>query len=269
MVAAIFDLSKTPASNTSIGGSTMAEGMSPASVNDGIRSLAALLKKWQEDIGGALTTGGSANAYTLTTNSVIPSSGYAAGMSFAAIASFANTGAATMNVDARGSKKIRKFALGVDVALDSGDYPTGHIGLFDYLPAGDAAAGALMLRNPADKETITLACSDETTAITATTDKIKFRMPYPFTLSAVRGSLSTAQSSGNIFTVDVNDSGTTILSTKLTIDNNEKTTTTALTPLVISDTALGDDAEITVDVDQIGNGTAKGLKVYLIGVRTG
>ena len=85
--------------------------------------------------------------------------------------------------------------------------------------------------------------------------------------SAVRASLSTAQTSGSIFTVDINDGGTTILSTKLTIDNTEKTSTTAATPPVISDTSLADDAEITVDIDQVGDGTAKGLKVVLIGTR--
>jgi hypothetical protein len=68
--------------------------------------------------------------------------------------------------------------------------------------------------------------------------------------------------------VDIHESGTTILSTKLTIDNGEKTSTTAATPPVISDSALADDAEITVDIDQIGDGTAKGLKVYLIGTRS-
>jgi len=75
-------------------------------------------------------------------------------------------------------------------------------------------------------------------------------------------------SSKSIFTVDINDGGTTILSTKLTIDNTEKTSTTAETPAVISDTALADDAEITIDIDQVGDGTAKGLKVVLIGTRT-
>ena len=93
-------------------------------------------------------------------------------------------------------------------------------------------------------------------------------MPYAFTLTAVRASLSTAQTSGSIFTVDINDGGTTILSTKLTIDNTEKTSTTAATPAVISDTALANDAEITIDIDQIGDGTAKGLKITLIGTRT-
>ena len=92
-------------------------------------------------------------------------------------------------------------------------------------------------------------------------------MPHAMTLTAVRASLTTAQASGTIFTVDINESGTSILSTKLTIDNTEKTSTTAATPAVISDTALADDAEITIDIDQIGNGTATGLKITLIGTR--
>jgi hypothetical protein len=114
---------------------------------------------------------------------------------------------------------------------------------------------------------IQVAASDETTALTTGTAKVTFRMPYAMTVTAVRASLSTAQASGSIFTVDINDGGTTILSTKLTIDNTEKTSTTAATPAVISDTALADDAEITVDIDQIGDGTAAGLKVTIIGTR--
>lgn len=113
---------------------------------------------------------------------------------------------------------------------------------------------------------IQVACSDETTALTTGTAKVTFRMPQAMALTAVRASLSTAQASGSIFTVDVNEAGTTILSTKLTIDNAEKTSTTAATAAVISDSALADDAEITIDIDQVGDGTAKGLKVALIGV---
>jgi hypothetical protein len=114
---------------------------------------------------------------------------------------------------------------------------------------------------------IQLAASDETTALTAGTNKVTFRLPVAFTLTAVRASLTTAQASGSIFTVDINEGGASILSTKLTIDNTEKTSTTAATPAVISDTALADDAEITIDIDQIGDGTATGLKITLIGTR--
>ena len=112
---------------------------------------------------------------------------------------------------------------------------------------------------------ISVACSDETTALTTGAAKITFRMPHAMTLTAVRASLTTAQTSGSIFTVDINESGSTILSTKLTIDNTETTSTTAAAAAVISDTALADNAVITIDIDQIGDGTAKGLKVYLIG----
>ena len=139
-------------------------------------------------------------------------------------------------------------------------------GVTDRAPSQNAVFDALALKAAlAGSKVLVVACSDETTALTAGTGKITFRMPYAMTVSAVRGSLVTAQTSGSIFTVDINEGGTTILSTKLTIDNTEKTSTTAATPAVISDTALADDAEITVDIDQIGDGTAKGLKVAIIG----
>jgi hypothetical protein len=92
-------------------------------------------------------------------------------------------------------------------------------------------------------------------------------MPYAMTLTAVRASVNTAPT-GSVLTVDINEAGTTILSTKLTIDASEKTSTTAATPAVISDSALADDAEITIDIDGVGSTIAgKGLKVWLIGTR--
>jgi hypothetical protein len=127
----------------------------------------------------------------------------------------------------------------------------------------NGATGAVIIPVP-----IIIACSDETTALTTGAAKATFRMPYAMTLTAVRASLTTAQPSGSIFTVDINEAGATILSTKLTIDNTEKTSTTAATPAVISDTSLANDAEITIDIDQIGASGAAGLKVYLIGYPT-
>src|SRR4249919_184741 len=117
-------------------------------------------------------------------------------------------------------------------------------------------------------ESFIIACSDETTALTTGTSKVSFRMPYAFTVSAVYASLSTSQTSGSIFTVDINEAGTTILSTKLTIDNGEEDSDTAATPAVISDASLAHRAKITIDIDQVGDGTAKGLKVALVGTRT-
>ena len=116
-------------------------------------------------------------------------------------------------------------------------------------------------------ESFIVACSDEATALTTGTAKATFRMPYAFTLTAVRASVTTAPT-GATLTVDVNEGGTTILSTKITIDASEKTSTTAATAPVISDSALADDAEITIDIDQVGSTIAgAGLKVTLIGTR--
>jgi hypothetical protein len=114
-------------------------------------------------------------------------------------------------------------------------------------------------------KSMVISVTDEVTNIGTGTGKVSFRMPYAMTLTAVRASLVVAQASGSIFTVDINENGASILSTKLTIDNTETTSVTAVTPPVISDTALADDSVITVDVDQIGNGSAIGLKITLIG----
>lgn len=144
--------------------------------------------------------------------------------------------------------------------------------LTDVVISG-AASGHILEHNGSNfvnvfpKVELIIAASDESTALTTGTAKVTFRMPFAMTLTGIRASLSTAQASGSIFTVDVNEGGSTILSTKITIDNTEKTSTTAATAAVISDSALADDAEITIDIDQVGDGTAKGLKVTLIGRR--
>jgi hypothetical protein len=143
-----------------------------------------------------------------------------------------------------------------------------------YLPNADGTNGQVIRTNgsgslsfqslPAE---IQAAASDETTNLTIGTSKVTFRMPHAMTLTAVRASLSTAQAAGAIFTVDINQNGGSILGTKLTIDNNEKTSTTAATPATIVTSALTDDAEITIDIDQVGTALAKGLKITLIGTR--
>lgn len=110
------------------------------------------------------------------------------------------------------------------------------------------------------KEVFIVAISDETTALTTGTAKVTFRMPYACTLTAVRASLTTASSSG-LPTFNIKESGATVLSTNLSIDASEKTSTTAATAAVISDSAMADDAEITIDITVSGTG-ATGAKIY-------
>ena len=147
------------------------------------------------------------------------------------------------------------------------------VGTNNYLLAASSGeTTGLVWTDPASVKTtvaLVIACGDETTA-TTTGQKISFRMPYAMTLNAgiagVTGSLVTAGTGVNLLTVDINEGGSTILSTKLTFDATETTTTSAATPVVISDTALAADSVITIDVDQLDSGgVAAGLKISLIG----
>lgn len=113
-----------------------------------------------------------------------------------------------------------------------------------------------------------LACSDLTSDLEVTTTAAYFRMPYGFTLTAVRASVIEAPTGSGI-TVDISENGVSILSTLITIDAGQKTSTTAATPPVISDTSLADDAEIIVGITGIGStNPGKGLNVELIGYKS-
>ena len=119
------------------------------------------------------------------------------------------------------------------------------------------------------EECFTIAVSDETTDITTGTAKVTFRAPFAFTIPRIpRASLATASTSGDP-AIDINNAGNSIFTTTLTIDANEKTSTTAATAAVLDGTytSVADDAEVTIDIDTAGTG-AKGLKVYLFYVRS-
>ena len=115
-----------------------------------------------------------------------------------------------------------------------------------------------------------IACSDEsTTALTTGNGKVTFRMPYAYTLDSVRASLTGAGGASGTTTIDINEAGSTILSTKITIDYGDTTSVGASAAPVISDTALADNAEITIDIDAVtGDADETGLKVYLVGNKT-
>jgi len=131
--------------------------------------------------------------------------------------------------------------------------------------AGLTLSGGV-LRSKSDTLAMIIAASDETTALTTGTAKVTFRAPFAMTITGLRANVNTASTSGTP-TIDINESGTTIMSaTKLTIDANEKTSVTAATAAVISDSAIADDAEMTIDIDTAGTGT-KGLKITIYYIR--
>jgi hypothetical protein len=125
-------------------------------------------------------------------------------------------------------------------------------------------------------DSIAIVCSDRPTgleagtAIVADTNVGGLTMPYGFSLLEVQASLVSGAATGT-FTVDVNVGGTTVLSTKCTIDATEETSQTAAVPSVLSlgrkivDIAKG--AVVSVDVDDDADGTALGLTVYLVGLQ--
>lgn len=133
-------------------------------------------------------------------------------------------------------------------------------------PISIGTTAVVVQRARMQQEMLPIACSDEG-SILATGTKVTFRMPYAMLLSSVKASLTTAQTGGSVVTVNVTANGTTIFSTKITFDNGESTTATASAPPVLSTTSLAADDEIKIVLDQIGDGTATGLKVYLIGLQ--
>lgn len=114
------------------------------------------------------------------------------------------------------------------------------------------------------RENFMVAVSDETTTLTTGTSKIVFRMPYATKLISVKSSVRTAPTGASLI-VDIKESGSTILSTLLSIDAGAKTSTTSVAPVVISDVNLANDAEMAIDITQVGSTIAgAGLKVTFI-----
>lgn len=117
-MASVLDYSTTAGSNTTVGGVNIAEGMQAGLANNGMRAMMADSKKWQLDWSG-IVTAGTSNAYTITSNQGI--SAYADGLRFTFRADRNNTGAATLNVDSRGAKALRKVTGGALAAVAADD----------------------------------------------------------------------------------------------------------------------------------------------------
>lgn len=86
-----------------------AEGQAPASVNDSARAMMAATAKYRDDIAGAIVTGGTATAYTVTSFQVFDTLAHLNGSMIAFTPHATNTGSTgcTLNVDGLGAKAIR------------------------------------------------------------------------------------------------------------------------------------------------------------------
>lgn len=143
------------------------------------------------------------------------------------------------------------------------DTPGSYSGQGKKLLRVNSAADAVeFVADPVD---FGFALSDETTDITTGAGKLTWYAPYDFTLTEVIATLSDPSSSGAV-QVDINVTGSSILSTKLTIDATEDTSLTAATAAVISAGSISKGNKITIDIDSAG-ADARGLKVWLLGTR--
>lgn len=109
----IHDWSTTAASNDDAPPDGFPEDQGPETVNNAARELMAAIKRLYQDINGSLTSGGSGNGYTLTTNVG------ASALSDLPVLTFQvdrdnPSDAPTLDVDGLGTKNMR--ANGVDLA---------------------------------------------------------------------------------------------------------------------------------------------------------
>lgn len=121
-----------------------------------------------------------------------------------------------------------------------------------------SAAGVLQM-----EQWLGFACSDESTAITTGTSKLRFRMPFACTLLAVVFEARTAPT-GSAAVFDLNETGTSVFSTNPRIDAGGTDSSASGTPAVIGDSSIAAGAVMTVDFDQIGSTVAgAGIKMWL------
>lgn len=125
--------SKTAANNDDADSTINArEGMAPSLVNNGMRAMMAALAKWRDDTSGLIDTGGSASAYTLTTNQSYSS--LIDGMKVAFRATATNSAGPTLNVDGTGAKPLRGYT---GASLAAGRILTGSVYSATYRSSSD------------------------------------------------------------------------------------------------------------------------------------
>lgn len=112
-----------------------------------------------------------------------------------------------------------------------------------------------------------VAISDLSTLLTVGIDKAVFFAPCDLQNITTFVGVATQQAAGSLLTFNVKKNGTTMYSTKPTIDNNESTSLTAATPPVHSVNTWTKGDKISIDIDQVGTALAKGASVYFSGDR--
>jgi microcystin-dependent protein len=100
--------SRTAANNATADSSiNWAEGQAPSTVNDSARAVMAAAAKYRDDIAGAIATGGTSTAYTLTSYQSFDTLAHMDSAMIAFTPHAGNGGTCTLNVDGLGAKPLR------------------------------------------------------------------------------------------------------------------------------------------------------------------
>jgi len=127
--------SKTAASNgTADATCPFPEGMAPSAVNDGVRGAMAALAKYRDDIAGAIVTGGSSTAYTVSSNQGFDTLAHLDGALIAFTPHATNGDTVTLNVDGLGAKPLRS-APGVEMVSGTLVQGTPYTALYSFADA--------------------------------------------------------------------------------------------------------------------------------------
>jgi microcystin-dependent protein len=84
-----------------------AEGQAPSSVNDSARAMMAATAKYRDDIAGAIVTGGTSTAYTVSSYQVFDTLAHLNGQMIAFTPHATNGATVTLNVDSLGAVPLR------------------------------------------------------------------------------------------------------------------------------------------------------------------
>lgn len=138
---ALDDWSQTAGSNTTVGGVSIAEGMTPGNVNNAIRGLMSEVAVYRDVLKGGVTSAGTADAQTITTGMSVAAYSSMPLIAFEAGAALTNTTTTTIAVDGLTAKTVKRPD---GSNLSAGDITAGGI----YLLAHEAGADVLILLNP-------------------------------------------------------------------------------------------------------------------------
>src|SRR4051812_12108138 len=127
----LYKWSQTASADATADGTiNWAEGQAPSSVNDSARAMMAATAKYRDDIAGAIVSGGTSTAYTISSYEVFDTLAHLNGQMIAFTPHATNGDTVTLNVDGLGAKPLRS-APGVELLAGTLSQGTPYVGTYN------------------------------------------------------------------------------------------------------------------------------------------